>query len=738
MRKKIKYLILCLIVIVTLVTLGGIGRLLLRHNRVSDSLKAAYVAWESGDLKTALNELSVVMGSDPVNVEALSLMEEIAYSRKEFNSVADIRKRLMTLEPLDSGRVLSYCISANDIGRYKEVCDLLLKRQGEHKLSSEEIIELGISWLRSQKPDDISELAKQIEQFEESERKLRFMSDYALFRHEINSAVDGYTKLAEKSQNIALKCDALLCLGRMCTDIKAREDYMRRAVEIWPISGLAEYGKLLMESNRTKEMTELFTKYPDEITKSFECMALYGEGALMLGDQEMMKDAIGKCPHGTRRTAYLQNYLEGMRAFMVKDYKLALEKLFASGDCQSRLTCKYIEFVSLSWENSDDDRYLSLYTELIKARPGGEGRIRPLLEGSAIKNVRDGKYGRGLSMLRALGEKESLSGVLEEALLICLVKTNGDRLEQKSLSERILSHSPDNVPALETLARLETGAGNNVKALELLERLHRLRPESMTIFMNLVLLSERMGQEKKAEALCREGMKIEKISQAANMLLASILLKSSWGKEALDLADALDAGGKPGEKITSLNIRAMHAEHSGDYRKASGYYGAMIENGGKYPYLYEKLAQLSVLGGNPEKEEQYYREGLAAFPQAELFKMRLAVLLSSGGRDEEALSMYEELVTKYKDNWLLLINYSECAAVMGKRKAAFDAAAEAKRLKPMIRQVCECYIMRLFEESRYEEVLTEISNYRSRFEKLPERLIEAEKNAKEETEKANK
>jgi len=734
--RKLKYFILAVIVLATLLCGFIFGRVAWRHNELSSSLERARACIEAGDATKALEHLNNVMRSDPVNVEALLMLEEIALDRNEIESVAGIRLRLIKLEPMDEKHVYEYCVAANDAGDYKAVLAALNAKMKERKLTDGEAIEQGIAWLRSGKPDDISALHGKIASMPDNERRTRFMADYALSKNDIKKALGLYSGLSENAASVYVRTDALVCLARMSKESKQTEGYLRKATELYPQKGFVDYGEFLLTMDRSKELLSEYDKHFELLQHSLSSGMLAAEAALMLEDKVRLATLVEQMGGGNRNAVALKHYFQAMTCFLEKDYAKAYEHIEGCADFRGRLPCMYMEYVSLAAASPAKQRFSGLYLDLLKRRPMTREMLARIADIGIAALIEKKNYSEAKKMLQLVDMNAKPSDNREDWLLTCMKMTKANDKERRQVVDKILSKRPDNVPALEESARLYMASREPLKSMAQLERLWKLNGKSMNVFMNLATMYDKGKRGSEAEALCRDAMGNPELRRVAHIFLTVLMLKEKRQAEVEKMIGALLSSGKDEDVMIGTHLKAFMLESAGDYANAAVEYKKLTGTEDKAPSLYLKLAHIALQLGNSKEQEQWYRDGLAAFPDSDELKAQLASLLSIKGRETEAVVLFEEALAKNDKNVLLLINYSECAAGMGKKEEAMRSAMKAKVLMPSSPAVSECYAMRLFDNGRYNECLVEIGNYLAAYKKLPTRLAECQAKAEEEFKKS--
>ncbi|MET0010082.1 MAG: XrtA/PEP-CTERM system TPR-repeat protein PrsT [Candidatus Thiodiazotropha sp. 6PLUC4] len=470
-------------------------------------------------------------------------------------------------------------------------------------------------------------------------------------------------------------------------------------------------GEIKLRLNKPKEALKIL-KSSGEQQRDYELLSMIGSAASQSGDYlqgvEYLKEAVRSHPENTRIREELAKLYLSQGA--VDDAIAELEQLESSqqGNSSNLLILSYLKKQDIESARKQSDQvfaggraltasdfYLRAVIELLsgnrrEARSNlnkaeeSDAAYTPALVALGRMDLEDGRLSEGsehLNLVLAtdpynthamllLAQISERSGQQNEALkwldraaqssrnstlpriIIAryYLRTKQAEKAAKYLDDPALRQS-ENPAILSLIAEMDQQMGNHEQAESLIERMITINPDNRDAYLQLADLQSKRGDYKSAQSTLD---KARPLSQKGQLLQFKIALGDKRFDKAESVAKALS--NKPETKYTGIILLSGVAQARGRPQTAISQLKKHLSPEAPF-VLYRKLADLYAMNGDINSATALLTRRIETKPGGDnQAKLALAMIYQSNGKVENAVKLYDELLSVEPENIVALNN----------------------------------------------------------------------------------
>ena len=324
-------------------------------------------------------------------------------------------------------------------------------------------------------------------------------------------------------------------------------------------------------------------------------------------------------------------------------------------------------------------------------------RVDAMLAMARIE-LRSGRSKDGFAWARRAVD---LNPASNEALLLVagMLADAGEIAGAINSAQQALKIRPRNVEALTMLGRLYMHKKDYPSAIATYNTLVSARPSAIAAAVLLASAHLANGDTRAAMVVARSAMDRNPRSAAARKLLGDTLLQAKKYSEALDLAQELQRKFPKLAYGYSLEGEVMMAK--GEPKRALKPFQTAAGLQPSGPILMSVYRAEAATSPGSEKEAPLV-EWLKKYPDDETTRLFLADALAARSRHKEAISLYEDLLSRDPKNARVLNNMAWVLAAHDDPRA-LDYAERAYVLSPGVAAVVDTYGWELVRRGRLNE-----------------------------------
>ncbi|MCG7897358.1 MAG: PEP-CTERM system TPR-repeat protein PrsT [Candidatus Thiodiazotropha weberae] len=218
-------------------------------------------------------------------------------------------------------------------------------------------------------------------------------------------------------------------------------------------------------------------------------------------------------------------------------------------------------------------------------------------------------------------------------------------LQNKALLET------ENLTILSLIAEMNQQSGNYQQAGATIERMIRLNPQNQDAYLQLADLQRKQGDYAAAMSTL-DGL--NPLPQKGKLLKYKLALQSGQFDAAEAVAKQLSADSK--SKYLGVALSAGVLQAKGRPQSAISLLKKNLTAEAPF-YLYRKLADLYAMNGNVNAASEVLQQRIESQPGGDKqAKLALAMILQTNEKPEDAIKLYDELLSDEPDNVIALNN----------------------------------------------------------------------------------
>ncbi len=694
MKKKIKWFIASILLLASFALLGVFVWHAVLRSGSADTLVRAEKYYRTGDFEKAKKSLSKVLKEDAANEAALRLLAEILTKEELFGAAEAVRKRLLSINPLDPELSVQYAISLNLLRDYPQTRKYLKEReQKEGLLTPAERLELCRAELEVGNRKEANLLFAKIPEKEvDPGRYTLLRADFLFLDGKRAKALPLYRSLlTEETYSREVRFFSWLRIGELAANEKEREQAYRKAAECFYSLGSVILADYYISKSKFREAADVLEKIDSE-KRSFAMYRQLAEIYASLGESGKLNDLLSTIRVRSRLEISLKYYLEAIALFLKGKYSDTMVALENSKEFSYRPLYLYMKLESAIQTDAPQELILGTAGELLRAGgPDAAKRLEQSFLPLMRRYVEKKDWNQAVLLGNFVIRHQWRSPELETLYLYACLQS-GEK-PSYGVVDGLLKQNPNNLYALLLRAARFADRGDFSSARSDLLHVLRLQPGLESASLSLASLEERAGKRNAAEAVLRNLYAAHPDSLPAADYLFLFLERNDRAKAARFAADLQKSGLAPLRNRSSV-YRGILAYASGDRASAHRLFEEALKVDKKMPGVYLYLASLLQSSG---ERERLLKDGLSHNPDDARITARLASLYASSNRDKEAAALYGKILESNPNDVLLLINYAEVLAGLKEYDKAMELAIRAKNLAPGNPMVRECYAMREFE-----------------------------------------
>lgn len=666
MQKRIKLILLFSVILLFTCSVAGILLVALRQRGQSATMKEAKLAFDARDYGKAKEQLLEIVRRNPAEESAYRMLAEIFES--EFSSLNSFYcySQAISLSPQDTALRIRYAELLNLFSDYPSVITSLREAYDHQEL----LLPVQTVYLNAVLMDQ-PEQTWHVAALEKMKSAAPDLGNYLEAVHELRKG--NFEKSLKQLEHLAvdklpvyLRYKRLSYLGGLASRLGQNElaerSYLQLAQQA-PALGAFMLGDFYVGQSRYADAEKWFEMmhrlHPDDTGILPSLAEVYAAGKKRDALRVLSEELVPR----NKSDAEVALYLSAMEAFLDGQYRECSDILKLTPALETRRFARMMRF-SIVWKTGDLDQLEQAARNFKNEADSPEVRqsILALLKPLLISHFNAGDLVSAVKVAKAVvSVSTDQSPVTELAWNVLLTDASSrhDYPRMELLATQILGHTPTHAMALLAMADSMISRGRAEEGMVYLAKLPQ--DQGQTFFLR-ALAAEQLGQTEDALRYYRQAWHLFPGDATLFQNYADFLMKQKRYSDLNALFAALPD--HPEMNYCKFYLQSVEAKAKGDRMAEASFRSSAIES-------------------------------LRKMQKTPLNRYRLAFLLATSGKDQEAANLYRPLLKEYP-NWLeLLVNLSEVEAAIGNPEQALLLAEKAVRLAPDSRFASACLKRRM-------------------------------------------
>lgn len=703
---KFKSVVLVTLLVVALISLGGIGYLAFTHKSTSALMSEATSALKEGKVDQAKDLLTKVIRRDSHNEEAFRLLAGIYDGEKDYFSSMYFWSEVAALNPLDKKPLVNTYRAALLSGTGDYAFEKFLINKATADLPDEILYHLGLIALRRNNSEILLDIKDSLSQ--KKSAYLDLLGANEDYHNRIPNTFNKFVELSTNSPSEGVRDCANVILA---ADDVARGNLKEAQERLGKVSKNDEYVQIdatlllaqcYLSSGDVAKAREAFSTVQKMQRANIPLLLNCVELAFSDNDAEAIENLRKNLNISSNAGLALDYYMQSFIASLKGNTEESMKFLNLAGIFRERVAGKILAF-KLACDLKDFE--VAAQTADVLASPQLPTKLKEIMRQHLLELITEAEKANDHKSAEAFSQ--SLLVIAPDnpvAIGYSMVAALNSASYRPALqfADNLLKIYPNNAPAFEGKCVSLFALERYKEGLNFTEARLKQEPTNTVAAVFSARFASRIGQNDLAAQRYKEtaaNVPVEICEEAGNFLVGT-------GQNTEEFFKTLSASEDPAKQMLAKGLQAQQAVKSQDAEAAQKYLQEAIALYPKAPGVRSALATLVYSLGKKEEARQVLEAGIEANPDSEDLKLRLcALLLESDSPQDKELNVktLEKLCTPDQTNGFAFALLSASYAALNRSDEAMSAARKGDELNTGGAEAALQLGLRFLERARYVE-----------------------------------